>query len=124
MDPERKYQVLLYESKSGRAPFKEFFERVMKHQHYIDIQMVMDQLSFHGMKINTAYKARTLRKIDTFGKMKLYELRISDIRIFICYIDENFYLLHGYLKNSQKMPLNEKNTAISEMKKCYSIYDK
>lgn len=49
----------------------------------------------------------------------LFELRIrgkQEIRIFYCFGDEEIFLLHGFVKKSQKIPLKELNVALSRLK--------
>lgn len=44
----------------------------------------------------------------------LFELRVKgkqEIRIFYCFGNNNAYLLHGFIKKSQKAPLQEINQA-------------
>jgi phage-related protein len=45
---------------------------------------------------------------------QLFELRVSgqlEIRIFYCFHQNTAYLLHGFVKKSQKTPLRELRTA-------------
>ena len=72
--------------------------------------------------------AKTLRTIDLLEKFshqlgiphskkvtdKLYELRVrgkQEIRIFYCFHQASIYLIHGFIKKSQKIPKNELRNA-------------
>lgn len=82
--------------------------------------------------------ARVLRSIDLlaeFGnglgmphskyvKLNLFELRIhghQEIRIFYTFSQSQAFLLHGYVKKSQKIPRKELNKALQILKQLTQI---
>ena len=59
--------------------------------------------------------SRNLKKITG----EIYELRISgkvQVRIFCCFKDNKIYLLHAFVKKTQKIPKNELYTAINRLR--------
>ena|SRR3990167_2043361 len=68
---------------------------------------------------------RTIDLLEKFGNQlgmphskkvskKLFELRIRgehEIRIFYCFREGSIYLIHGFIKKSQKIPLKELKNA-------------
>lgn len=54
----------------------------------------------------------------------LYELRIrgqQEVRIFYCFYQGRIFLLHGFIKKSQKIPSREIDTASSRIKRLTGI---
>ena len=67
---------------------------------------------------------RLLREFGTHLSMphakhiegKLWELRPGGVRLFyFTYIDQQFVILHGYIKKSNKAPINEIELALNRM---------
>ncbi len=101
------WDIVFYTDRRGNCPPLEFIEELP----------VMDQA-----KIRNAL--RLLQEFGTNLRMphsrqiegKLWELRPGGIRLFyIAYIGEQFVVLHGYRKQSQKAPDREVEIAIRRM---------
>lgn len=77
--------------------------------------------------------AKVLRNIDLLEKFgpklgqphtkkissRLFELRVrgkQEVRIFYSFYKSRIFLLHGFVKKSQKIPQKEFNTAIQKLK--------
>jgi phage-related protein len=80
-----------------------------------------------GLEISTRDKvARSINLLEEFGYLlrmphsknitnKIFELRIRgkhEIRIFYCQHNNQYYLLSGFIKKTQKTPLREVQKAI------------
>jgi len=71
----------------------------------------IDLLEKFGPKLGAPH----IKKIST----RLFELRISgkqEVRIFYSFHKEQTFLLHGFIKKSQKIPSKEVETAIQKQK--------
>ena len=98
------WNIIFYRNRRGKCPPLEF----------IDDLPVMEQAKIRN----------TLRFLKEFGpnlgmphakpiKAKLWELRPGGIRLFyFAYIDQQFVVLYGYRKQSQKAPANEIETVL------------
>ena len=76
------------------------------------VAYVIALLEKYGFQINQNYKNNTIKKLDK----ELYELRTNDIRIFLYYDGfDLFVLLHGFIKKTQKTPINEIRKAKKEI---------
>jgi phage-related protein len=74
-----------------------------------DVDAVLEDLKDHGLKAPLV----SMRQIEG----KLWELRISQIRIFYVMVGANtMVLLHAYKKQSQKAPRHEIETALRRMR--------
>lgn len=84
--------------------------------------------------------AKVLRTLDLLGKFgydlglphgkklsdRLYELRIrgaQEVRIFYTFYKSQIFLLHGFIKKTQKIPQKEIRTAIQKLKKLDPVRD-
>lgn len=59
--------------------------------------------------------SKKLKKVTN----EIYELRINSkvqVRIFCCFKNELIYVLHGFIKKTQKIPKTELQTAIQRLK--------
>jgi phage-related protein len=92
-----------------------------------------DEVKYFAKTLQQAARSKLLRGIDlieqyghflTMPHMKkidtdLYELRIrgqQEIRILFTFQQNNAYLLHGFIKKSQKIPKREIDTAKKRMR--------
>ena len=101
------WNIVFYKDRRGKCPPLEFIEELP----------VMEQA-----KIRNA-----LRLLQEFGtnlsmphakpiQGKLWELRPGGIRLFyFAYIEQQFVILHGYRKQSQKAPVDEIAIALRRM---------
>ena len=78
---------------------------------------------------------RTLDLLEKFGydlglphskkvSNRLYELRIrgaQEVRIFYTFYKSQIFLLHGFIKKTQKVPQKEIRTAIQKLKRLDTI---
>ena len=105
------WKVKFFQSARGDYPVKEFIEK----QNITTIAKI--NLSI-GLLVNYGpfLKPPDIKKIQT----GLYELRIqgkSTIRIFYAKIGGDYYLIHAFVKKSQKTPPKELKVALDRMKK-------
>jgi len=99
------WNVLFFETARGERIVFKFIESLQKPaiskiSHYIDI------LEQRGPLLSMPYSKKLTNNI--------FELRIrgrEEVRIFYSYVGDDIYLLHAYLKKSQKTPANEIKTA-------------
>jgi len=102
------WSIVFYTDHRGTCPPLEFIDKLP----------VMDQVKIRN----------SLRLLQEFGpnlsmphvrqiKGKLWELRPGGIRLFyFAYINQQFVILHGYRKQSQKAPEREIEIALRRMK--------
>ena len=81
-------------------------------------------------KSTTAKVVRTTDLLEKFGpklgsphikkiSVRLFELRISgkqEVRIFYTFYQSKIFLLHGFVKKSQKIPRKEIKTALQKLR--------
>jgi phage-related protein len=108
--------VKYYETTSGNIPLKKFLAQLVK-EHKEDeigqIQLYLKQLQEYGPKINEMFKAKATKKL----RGKIFDLRPDNNRILFFYQNGNEYiLLHGFTKTSNKTPKREIDKAEKEMK--------
>jgi len=76
---------------------KTTYSKVLKH---------IELLETFGHKLTMPYSKQISRN--------LYELRIrgqQEVRIFYCFYNKQIYVVHAFIKKSQKTPRNEIKTA-------------
>lgn len=59
--------------------------------------------------------SKKLKKVTN----EIYELRINgkiQVRIFCCFKNDFIYVLHGFVKKTQKIPKNELETAVHRLR--------
>ncbi len=100
------------------APMKEFLSDLVKSgqkQKYFSILRYVEKLKEFGFEINEKFKSGALRKLEE----DLWELKPSNIRVFVTYIKESheFYLLHAFKKEKNTTPSEEKKRARNEIRK-------
>jgi phage-related protein len=103
--------VRYYQPSRGNCPIVEFIESLdtttsAKIIHSIEL------LESYGPFLKPPY----IKKIQN----KLYEIRIPGkvaVRIFYTVINQQYFLLHAFVKKSQKTPYREIKTAIDRMNK-------
>ena len=105
------WKVLFFQTARGDSPVKEFIEkqdRATITRINLSIRLLIDYGPF--------LKPPDIKKLQD----KLYELRIpgkSSVRIFYTIIKGEYYLLHAFIKKSQKTPAKELKVALDRMKK-------
>lgn len=105
------WKVYYFQTVRGDFPVKDFVE---KQDHPIrgKIGGFIRLLINNGPHIGPPY----CKKMQN----NLYELRISGsiaVRIFYTMYNNEYYLLHAFIKKSQKTPPKEIETALDRMKK-------
>lgn len=105
-------KIGFYVSGSGRSPVLDYIDRLNASEQAPIIE-ALAEIERNGFK---ASKVR-FRHIEG----KLWEIKISNHRVFYILIQrEEMYLLHAYKKQSQKLPLREKEVAVKRMKEILS----
>ncbi len=89
-------------------PVKDFLDQLQK-QSRAEVYAVLEDVKEYGLKAPLV----SMRQIQG----KLWEIRISQTRIFYVMIErEMMILLHAYKKQGQKAPRHEIETALRRMK--------
>lgn len=104
------WKVFYFKTARGDCPVKEFIEdqdAITRSKIALSILLLKNQGPF--------LKPPYIKKLQN----KLYELRISaivQIRIFYTIYNSEYYLLHSFVKKTQKTPIKELKIAISRMR--------
>lgn len=104
------WQIIEYETSRGDRPVN-LFIRSTRIKTAAKISRLIDLLSEHGPNLPMPYS----RKLIT----DLYELRIRGIeqaRIIYTFLNNRIYLLHGFIKKTNKTPLREITLAAQRLK--------
>lgn len=102
---EDKWEVIFFETPRGEKVVKEFIKS-LDEKTISKIGSGIDLLEKHGPFLGMPHSKKLTRDI--------YELRVRgklEIRIIYGFINKTIYLLHAFLKKTQKTPLKEINTA-------------
>ncbi len=90
-----------WESENNTCPVKEFIESIKDPKASAKIIRVLDLFEEKGLDFMLKSKF-----IDKFNEKDLYEIRIEfnkiQYRIIGAFKESKFYLLHGFIKKSQK----------------------
>ena len=107
------FEVIAYITDSGNSPIEEYIEklaRLHKTQEIAQIKLYIDRLAEYGLKLNEKFP-KSYKKLDD----KIFELRPGNNRVlFFYFIGNQFVLLHGFRKSSQKTPKCELKKANRE----------
>lgn len=104
------WKVKFFQTSRGDFPVKDFIEE-QDESTGTKLTSAIDLLETDGPFLKPPY----IKKLQD----KLYELRISGkvtIRIFYTMINNEYYLLHAFKKQSQKTPRKEIKIALDRMK--------
>ena len=100
------YDVVLYETESGRCPIQEYLEELTKNNKQNELTQIfafVRLLENHGMAVNNI-RHETIRPL----RDDIYELRPGKNRLFFFYYTGNkFVLLHAYRKSKGEAPPRE-----------------
>ena len=105
------WRILFFQTQRGDFPVKDFIEEqdlTMRSKIALSILLLKNQGPF--------LKQPYIKKLQD----KLYELRISgttQIRIFYTIHHSEYYLLHAFIKKTQKTPNRELKIAVDRMRK-------
>ena len=105
------WKVKFFQTARGDYPVKDFI-REQDKATYAKILNYILLLKTYGPYLKPPY----IKKLQN----KLYELRISGratIRIFYTIVRNEYYLLHGFKKKTQKTPTKEIKTALDRILK-------
>lgn len=101
-------KILYYQTTSGGQPVDKYIRSLPKTEREL-MDAILLLLIEQGLKAELV----SLRQIEG----KLWEIRVTQHRIFYVMIDGNtMVLLHAYKKQSQKAPTKEINLAKRRMK--------
>jgi phage-related protein len=107
-------EIELWQAESGRCPVKDFLKN-LDGKTFKKIERYLGLLKEHGLTL--------AGMVDFFGKLSgynLYELKCRSNKIFVrifCGISgQTCWLLHGFLKKSNKTPKREIETALNRFK--------
>lgn len=108
------YQIIFYKNTSGKEIIGEFIDSFSNN--IIDkIRSDLRLLKEYGLSLLSTSKVKKLSGVPC-----LYELRIKtsvQIRLFFVHIPPNiFFILHGFVKKTNKTPLRELGIAINRRK--------
>lgn len=101
-------KVSFYTTGSGRSPVWAYLKGLEKAERARILEGLrqIEKFGFDALKVR-------FRQIEG----KLWEIKMSSHRIFYCTIElEEILLLHAYKKQGQKMPVQERETAVKRMK--------
>jgi phage-related protein len=108
------YKIYFYKSSSGKEVITDFIDS-FSNKIVLKIKSDIRLLEEYGLSLLSTSK---IKKIG--GLSNLYELRIKtnvQIRLFFAFVSPNIFLIvHGFIKKSNKTPLNEIKTAFNRLK--------
>lgn len=110
MSEPRKWEVKFYQTGRGAIPVSDFLEK-----QNLQIKTKFGKLVRLLINNGPFLKPPQSKKLAK----NLYELRVSGkdpIRIFYTFKNQVYYLLHIFIKKSQKTPDRELKTAIDRMR--------
>lgn len=101
------WNIVFYVDHRGKCPPKEFIEELPVMEQ-AKIRNVLRLLQEFGSNLSMPHAKQI--------KGKLWELRPGGIRLFyFAYIEQQFVILHGYRKQSQKAPDRKIEIAMRRM---------
>lgn len=105
-------KVSFYTTVTGRSPVLDYMEDLSKSERARLLE-ALDQIEQDGFD--------AVRVIFRHIQGKLWELKISTHRVFYVLIENaEMILLHAYKKQSQKLPIKERELAIKRMNEVLS----
>lgn len=109
-----KHKIVFYKSLSGREVVTDFIDS-FSNKIVLKIKSDIRLLEEYGLFLLSTSK---VKKIS--GNFNLFELRIKtsiQIRLFFSYFSPNIFLvLHGFVKKTNKTPLQEIQVAVNRLK--------
>jgi phage-related protein len=101
------WSIVFYKDRHGKCPPLEFIEELPMMEQ-AKIRNALRLLHEFGTNLSMPHAKRI--------QGKLWELRPGGIRLFyFVYIEQQFVILHGYRKQSQKTPSGEIEIALRRM---------
>ncbi|MBR6288627.1 MAG: type II toxin-antitoxin system RelE/ParE family toxin [Acholeplasmatales bacterium] len=106
------FKIVKYKNEQNICPLDEFIKELIKCGCQKDVQKIQAYLRLLEIKGESILENNNwAKKLNS----TIYELRPKSNRILYFYHNNNEYvLLHGFKKKTQKTPINEINRAINE----------
>lgn len=105
------WQIKYYETRRGEEVVREFIES-LPDKSQTKVRATLKLLEEYGIQLGQPHSKKILGT-------SLWELRIlgeSSVRIFyVAKISKTFWLLHGFIKKTQKTPERELHTALKRL---------
>lgn len=104
------WRVNFFQTRRGDCPVKDFIEK-FDQPLYMKVFRYIDLINNYGPLLKPPF----VKKIYD----QIWELRITgktQVRILYIYFNNIFYLLHVFIKKSQKTPKNELEIALDRAK--------
>lgn len=121
------YEIIFYETESGKVPYKEYLLGLTKHNKQKELTQITHYMSFlqkYGHNTNN-YLSNAVKPIDKVNK--IYELRPPNSRVLYFYMKgKKIVILNAHKKTKMKEPRREIKKA-KEYKRDYlrrNIYEK
>ena len=114
---EMKYKIVKYKNINGNCPFDNFIKYLLKQNKKEDLLRVQHSINLlqeFGNNLVLQYP-----KMVKYLKEGIYELRPGRNRILYFHYnedDEEYVILHGFIKSTQKTPSSELSKALIEKK--------
>ncbi|EKE14821.1 MAG: hypothetical protein ACD_12C00276G0002 [uncultured bacterium] len=105
------WQVDFFQNNRGDYPVKDFIEKLDQNL-YMKVFRYIDLISNYGPHLKPPF----VKKIYD----QIWELRITgktQVRVLYIYFNNAFYLLHAFVKKTQKTPSSEIKVAIDRANK-------
>lgn len=103
---ERFRDIEFYETETGRCPVLDFIETATRRDERAKIMSVFENVG----RMQTV-PVNFLKKLQ--GREKIWEIRVQRFRFLGFYADSRrLVLVHGFVKQSQKTPLQEIDVAV------------
>ena len=108
------HKIYFYKTSSEKQIITDFIDS-FSNKIVLKIKSEIRLLQEYGLTLLSTSK---VKKISGFSN--LYELRIKtdiQIRLFFGFVSPNIFLIvHGFIKKSQKTPVNDIKTAVNRLK--------
>lgn len=108
------YKIYFYKTSSEKEIITDFIDS-FSNKIVLKIKSEIRLLQEYGLSLLATSKVKKI-----IGFSNLYELRIKSsfqVRLFFGFISPNtFLIVHGFIKKSQKTPVNDIKTAVSRLK--------
>lgn len=111
------YNIIFYRDKKGKSEIYEYLEELNKKASRNKNDRILRDKIYSQIKALSEYGTRLGEPILKHIDGDIWELRPINNRIFFFYWkDNNFVLLHHFIKKSQKTPVREIIQAKNKMK--------
>ena len=108
------YKIYFYKTSSGKEIITNFIDS-FSNKIVLKIKSDIRLLQEYGLSLLSTSKVKKFGSLSNF-----YELRIKtniQIRLFFAFVSPNtFLIVQGFIKKTQKTPINEIRTAVNRLK--------